>query len=316
MVLQGFARRVRKGDFGRRKQVKTGSVQTALGAIGKTIELAGCANPLHKPGTTNYHAAIALQTEAYKRGDPAAEKQVAVPVIIPNHVYLETRRSVDRRSKAIGELVLIAFYFLLRVGEYTHHGKGMRRTQQFRLCDMKFFAVGVEVRLERLKSYQNTVDLVSITIDNQKNGKRGQTLSHHAVRGHRGCCPVKALVARACDMLRDGAAQDTLICAYKDSPELQWQNVRSKDIVQAVKDGLKACRSAIRNLPIDRVGSHSLRAGGAMALFINDKDAMTIQRAGRWTSNTFMEYIHGNLDVTSRGLSQTMAKITPFVNMH
>jgi len=127
----------------------------------------------------------------------------------------------------------------------------MPQTQQFRLCNMKFFAAGVEVRLERLKIYPNTVDLVSITIDNQKNGKRGQTLSHHAVHRHRGCCPVKALVVRACDMIWDGAAQDTLICAYKDSPELQWQNVRSKDIVQTVKDGLKACGSAIQNLPVE-----------------------------------------------------------------
>jgi len=52
-----------------------------------------------------------------------------------------------------------------------------------------------------------------------------------------------------------------------------------------------------------------------MALFINKHDAIEIQRAGHWTSTTFMEYIHGQLDVVSLSLSTSMAKVTPFLNM-
>jgi len=58
---------------------------------------------------------------------------------------------------------------------------------------------------------------------------------------------------------------------------------------------------------VKRIGSHSLRSGGATALFINKKDALTIQRAGRWTSTMFMDYIHGQLDVTTHGLAQAMS---------
>ena len=96
--------------------VKVGSVQAAIGAIAKVIELAGFTNPLHRPGTTNYHAGIALQMESYRRTDPATIKQTAVSVKIPNFVYENTRISKDRRLRAIGELTLIEFYFLLRVG--------------------------------------------------------------------------------------------------------------------------------------------------------------------------------------------------------
>jgi len=96
--------------------VKVGSVQAAIGSIAKVIELAGFTNPLHRPGTTNYHAGIALQTESYRRTDPATIKQTAVSVKIPNFVYENTRISKDRRLRAIGELTLIEFYFLLRVG--------------------------------------------------------------------------------------------------------------------------------------------------------------------------------------------------------
>jgi len=95
-VLQGFAKRIRNGTFGRGKQVKVGSIQAAIGAIAKIIELAGFTNPLNRFGTTNYHAAIAVQTEAYHCTDPAPLKQMAVPVKIPNYVYENTRETEDR----------------------------------------------------------------------------------------------------------------------------------------------------------------------------------------------------------------------------
>jgi len=47
----------------------------------------------------------------------------------------------------------------------------------------------------------------------------------------------------------------------------------------------------------------------------NKKDALTIQCAGRWTSTTFMDYIHGQLDVTTHGLVQAMSMQTPYHNM-
>jgi len=60
-ILQGFARWVWEGIFGHGKQVKVGSIQTALGATSKTIKLDGFANPLHCPGITSYPAALTMQ---------------------------------------------------------------------------------------------------------------------------------------------------------------------------------------------------------------------------------------------------------------
>jgi len=280
VVLQIFARRVREGEFGRGNQVQTGSVQAALGAVGKTIELAGFTNPLYQPGTTNYHASIRLQMETYKREDPATEQQVAVPVAIPNYIFRNTRNTHDRRLRAIGELTIIAFYFLLRVGEYTQHGRGQRRTQQFRLCDTKFFANGHEIHHSQLGQYGHQVNLVSLTIDNQKNGKRGETLSHHALTNGNPCCPVRAVVARVCDMVNDGATPETLLCAFRDARTLPWQQVRSTDIVRIVKDAVRLNPEDCTGFNIDKVGSHSLRAGGAMAMFITKHDAIAIQKAG------------------------------------
>jgi len=176
-------------------------MQTALYAIAKTIELAGHANPLHKPGTTNYLAALAMQTEAYKRKDPTSIKQLAVPVDVLNQIYMATQNSSNAKLKAMGKLSLIAFYFLLRVGEYTFHGTGTCRTKRFCLRNIKFFTAKGMVLLAQLCQHAMQVNLVSLTIENQKNGKKGNTISHHAIQVENGCCPVQALVERMVDLL-------------------------------------------------------------------------------------------------------------------
>jgi len=132
-----------------------------------------------------------------------------------NHVFLATRNGKNPKEKSIGELTLIAFYFLLRVGEYTYHGTGKRRTQQFCLGDIKFFTKNTMVPVEQLQKYATQITLVSMTIDNQKNGQHGQTLSHHAIITDNGCCPVQALVSRITDMIAMGAMADTVICSFK-----------------------------------------------------------------------------------------------------
>jgi len=215
----------------------------------------------------------------------------------------------------VGELTLIAFYFLLRVGEYTHHGRGIWRTQQFRLKDIKFFVDNLFIPMEQVRAYTQEINLVSLTIDNQKNGVRGQILSHHALTGNRRCCPVRAVVLRVIDLLQDGASPDTLICAFREAKSLPWQFVRDKDIVKVVKDAVLAPDLRNSRFSKEEVGSHSLRAGGAMALYINRRSALEIQRAGRWTSTTFLEYIHSQLAITSQGLAQAMSTETSFLNM-
>jgi hypothetical protein len=64
------------------------------------------------------------------------------------------------------------------------------------------------------------------------------------------------------------------------------------------------------------VSSHSLRAGGATALHLSGCDAKTIQILGRWSSDTFLTYIHHQIAAFSLGLSTRMATNIPFHNTH
>ena len=71
-----------------------------------------------------------------------------------------------------------------------------------------------------------------------------------------------------------------------------------------------------KGLTPNLIGSHSLRAGGAMAMYINGVPHDTIQKIGRWKSDTFLMYIHKQIAALSYGVSTKMEKPFPFHNVH
>jgi len=141
-----------------------------------------------------------------------------------------------------------------------------------------FLAEGCMIPLEQLQQHAAEIKLVSLMIDNQKNGKRGETTSHHALLNENLCCPIWAVVSQALDMLSMHASKDTLVCTFKESPSLAWQTVWSADIVCTVKQAVMArCLDNEGGYPLKQVGLHLLRAGGAMAF--------TWTRKLHWRSN-------------------------------
>ena len=63
----------------------------------------------------------------------------------------------------------------------------------------------------------------------------------------------------------------------------------------------------LEGMPVDRMGTHSLRIGGASALLHAKVPIETIKRMGRWVSDSFQRYLwEANED--TRGLSTLMAR--------
>jgi len=59
------------------------------------------------------------------------------------------------------------------MGKYTQQGKGIRWTQQFHICDMKFFIDEHHILPEELNQHAQQIKLVSLTFDSEKNGNQG-----------------------------------------------------------------------------------------------------------------------------------------------
>jgi hypothetical protein len=58
---------------------------------------------------------------------------------------------------------------------------------------------------------------------------------------------------------------------------------------------------------LTRIGSHSLRSGGAMHLKLLGYDDILIKKLGRWTSDTYLVYIQAQVANLTEGVAQRMA---------
>ncbi len=99
-------------------------------------------------------------------------------------------------------LALIAFYYLLQIGEYTVKGKqnNTKQTVQFKLKDVKFFKKNNAGTLMCLPNNPSPIlmmmaDSATLKLDNQKNGWKGICV-HQEADGEPFNCPVRALAQR------------------------------------------------------------------------------------------------------------------------
>ena len=90
----------------------------ALAAISTTIEMGGQPSPIYKT-EKNYKVPVAQLIEGFKREDPPSTPQLAVPVSVPNQCFTLAYRTKNEYLRAQGDLAIIAYYYLLRTGEYT-----------------------------------------------------------------------------------------------------------------------------------------------------------------------------------------------------
>jgi hypothetical protein len=141
-VLTGFAARVGHGYYGRGKRVAAGTVVGALTAIGQEIPLACGDNPTKVMGCDKLLPRLSQIYDGWRKEDPPTTKQLPVeadvPKLLAERGLVSTATSLDR---AIGDLSLIAFYYLLRIGEYTVKGNqnNTKQTVQFKYKDVTFF---------------------------------------------------------------------------------------------------------------------------------------------------------------------------------
>ena len=258
----------------------------------------------------------------WKKEDPPSTKKLPVEIDLPEAIAKEELKpGVSPLLVAVGQLVLIAFYFLLRIGEYTCKGKRneSKQTTQFRMRDVTFFKK-ISGRLQQLPrnapdSDIMTADGVTLKLDNQKNGWKGVCIHQHA-NGHSFLCPTRTTARLYCRIRRGpGADGDTFLSAYWDEKGRR-KDVTDANVRQAIKNmGQILHYPTLKGIPIDRLDTHSLRGGGANALSLAGYSDREIQKMGRWRGATFKEYISDQLSAFSEGMSTAMMTRFNFVNI-
>jgi hypothetical protein len=301
-LLLGFAARVRSGTYEKDKQVGSQTVEKALRSVAQIHLLAGYEDARRSNGLEELDLPFQRILSRYKLEDPATNPQLALPVATIAHAASATIcPTATPKNKTVSDLITIAFFYLLRVGEYTFPpASRVTRTQQFRCQDVRFWLAGRLLPTTATLQQLLQADGATLTIDNQKSGKRGQSIHHSSTNTADGFCPVHAI----------------RLMAMPESTPLSYlspgKHVIASEIVTAAAYATGLYSQAYSP---QRIGSHFLRASAATALKLNGEDEATITKVGRWSSKTFLTYFHEQIGALSAGFSLRMSTRIPFQNV-
>ena len=92
----------------------------------------------------------------------------------------------------------------------------------------------------------------------------------------------------------NGGGDSRLICDVHVKRD--WRSNPIRAIVSLVKQEAKDLKLGQREIDPDLLSSHSLRAGGAMALKLQHYAVTLIQKLRWWTSTACLQYLHTQLD--------------------
>ncbi len=241
--------------------------------------------------------------------DPKAEPKLAIPVSTITAIANNYRW--DPNKEAMADLIIIAFFYLLQVGEYTSLSKPQeKRTITLWDCDVRLWKDGNLLPHSAGLEALLLADSATICIAHTKNGTKGAVVHHDAIEGP--ICPVAAL-ARWIANIQQGPNKTPICWVYHASGSSSW--VTDQDIGRGVRWGATFDCLLTRGYTLDHISPHSLRAGGAMAMKLSGASDSMIMKVGWWTLLRYLTYIHSQIGMLTAGLAWRMSTAFTFQNM-
>ncbi len=120
-------------------------------------------------------------------------------------------------------------------------------------------------------------------------------------------CPVRfaaGLVRRIRSY--SGTDTNTHVLAYMTNGTIA--HVTSAQVVNALRDVVGAIGETRLGIAKHEVGTHSLRSGVAMAMYLGECPVYTIMLIGRWSSNAFLWYIQKQVMEFNHNVSKKMLR--------
>ena len=301
-MFLAFAVALRQGELEGGRQAAGKKIEEILQYCGATMVSKGFLDPRRRdPSQHRLDQPITSYLTRCKRLDPAPKPQQALPASTIHLIAEAYCDADDGGHQTTGCLIVLAYFFLLRVGEYTP-SPGQRLTVPLRKRDLKLWrghqVIPTDAPVEELLQ----ADSVRINIENQKNGKKGATLYHTSTNDV--ACPVQA-AARLLRQLR-GMPPDTPLGTYRTADGTHAR-ITAKTIRTTLRHTATYQNLANAGYDYDHIGSHSLRSGGAMALKLAGYDDDTIKKLGRWSSDTYLTYIQTQIGNLTAGVASAMA---------
>ncbi|CAJ1945366.1 unnamed protein product [Cylindrotheca closterium] len=303
--LQNFATQYQLHEGPSGDSVRAGTVSGAIRSVGQTMASMG-SKDCRKDSTGALYFRLARMFRAYGRQDPPPNRVKPIPISLIRRI---ANLSADgsAKDKAVADMIIVAFFFLLRPGEYTgtENDDTPFRFQDIQLCIGQI----VIPLLTSTDAQLWAATSVSLTFTTQKNGVRGEVVNH-GLSGHNLLCPGRAVVRQIIHLRSHQATPGTILATYFHNN--RTYKVQATDVTAVLRESARVLGPQYNFLEQD-VSARSLRAGGAMALFNSHVDSNTIRLIGRWQSDAMLRYLHLQAQPVMQGFASRMLQDGDYV---
>ena len=155
-----------------------------------------------------------LACSKHTKDNPPPNRVKPVPIPVIRRIMAVAIASNDPFNIATADMICIAFFFLLRPGEYAHSPS---ESTPFKLKDVQLFSGQRRLDLQTASEAEIlSATFASLTFDKQKNAVRGEVVGH-APSGALDLCPARAIGRRVLHLRHNNAPPSTpLAQAYTD----------------------------------------------------------------------------------------------------
>ena len=148
------------------------------------------------------------------------------------------------------------------------------------------------------------MDTLGFTFEDRKNGEKNDTITMQCAYDLV-LCPVRAWAKIVQRILKyPSTTPDTYVNAFLSNGKIQY--VKNTDMSKALRAAASSIGEARLGFPPTDIGTHSIRSGSAMAMYLAEVPVYTIMLIGRWSSDAFLKYIRKQVEQFSHNVSRRM----------
>jgi integrase len=295
-ILQVVAQRVRIGELAAKGDpIRSRSTEDYIRQVAATFQSVGAPDPrLNSHNKLDFR--LKRMVAAWKKQDPPPNRVKPIPMKVLRALADIAQNSHLEYTRATTDMIIIAFYFLLRPGEYVDTNRNADESDPFKLADTQLFTTG-QRRLDLATASDAQLlaaTSASLTFTTQKNGVRGEVISLGR-SGDPYICPVLAIARRVIYLRKNNAPEDTPLARLfqpSDGSTLGGPSrITSTHLTRKIRRAVKIVGPSVGFLESD-VSVRCLRAAGANTLLLANVDGDVIRLIGRWRSDEMLRYLH------------------------
>jgi hypothetical protein len=242
------------------------------------------------------------QMRHYSKNDPPPRRVKPIPIQVLRHLVqlVSSDPGSTQSMQCIRDLIIIAYYFLMRPGEYCT-STGEDASHPFHFDEVELWLGPRRLNLETATDHELlTASFCILQFTDQKNANRGEQVGH-ATSGDNLFCPCRALARRLIHLRRNGAPAHTPIHVY-------YEQFRGRQLLvpsSSINLLLRRSATMLGYDPTD-ITVKAMRATGAMSLITARIDGDLIRLLGRWQSDSMLRYLHVQAIPVLRNFARAM----------